>query len=195
MSATSLHRRSTSWPWLLERYRRHRMRPVWGNLAFYPDASGRLPRSRLAALRRQARDAAERVERSYQRLLAMGTIKKDPRRLSQADIDRVIRKRLIPRRWLSNFFEAWLFDRDDYACAYCGRDAERVWKDSRGQRTLHFQVDHERPRVAGGRSFRFKNARTACQRCNLMKGSLPSRLFLKELKSISRSVLHLRSRR
>lgn len=182
-------RRSTTWSDVWERYRRHRLRPVWGNLAFYPDARGRLSGAQLAALRRQAREAAARVERACQRLLTLGAIPRDPRRLTQSDLSRVVRRRLVPRRWLSNFFEAWLFDRDGYTCAYCAREAERMWKASRHLRTLHFQVDHDRPRVAGGHSFDLTNARTACQRCNLMKGSLPGRLFRAELRSVARSVL------
>ena len=88
-------------------------------------------------------------------------------------LDQFLKPPTAPKRRPRNRepLEAWKRDyvsmRDDWRCTYCGSRVTR--------RTRH--IDHSRSRRNGG-SNHLNNLRTACQFCNLSKGSLNARQFL-----------------
>lgn len=67
----------------------------------------------------------------------------------------------VNQQWYGNFNRYAMFDRDGYRCAYCGASE----KDG-----VKLTVDHILPQSQGGESS-FKNCVTACEHCNIVKGS------------------------
>lgn len=71
-----------------------------------------------------------------------------------------------------------IFERDDYTCIYCGKSMDKD-----GNLVLH--VDHIKPFSLGGLDLAM-NLVTACERCNLVKGSKP--LLSKNFKWVTEEV-------
>jgi hypothetical protein len=93
-----------------------------------------------------------------------------------------------------NFWDALVFDRDSYACRYCGRDAFTFFLHTGKVRTLRLVVDHLD--AGGWRSdaYVFASSVTACWTCNPLKGALPEAVFLQELDWLIEARLQLKAR-
>lgn len=76
---------------------------------------------------------------------------------------RLVRFIHVPRRFRRQVTNTFLFARDDYACAYCGRHRSEL----RGRQFL--TRDHVLPTSRGGQNT-WDNVVTACSPCNNRKG-------------------------
>jgi len=89
---------------------------------------------------------------------------------------------------IHDLWRAVLFNRDTYTCQYCHRSAWEMLAESRGERTLRFEIDHRLPRIDNSREFDASNLLTACLSCNRIKGQLTEEQFRQELRSLAVAV-------
>jgi hypothetical protein len=95
--------------------------------------------------------------------------------------------KVVGKQRLKNFWDAVIFDYDDYTCYHCGRNTFEVYKEESGRRGLFLVVDHLAPRADVGSRSRFTNLVTACWSCNTLKGRLPVQAFQAELASLAKN--------
>jgi len=183
--------RSAKWIPLISRYIKYRKRPFWGAMITTPNGRGILAPGHIERQLAGGRQAAERLKHTLRKLRIDPKFPERPGGFSQKTMDRILRKRLIRKEHLGTLWEALVFDRDDYTCQYCGRNAREMWRQSGRRRTLRLVVDHQHPRTKRGDSHTFANSVTACWTCNALKGPLPLGAFRQELKSLVESVLRL----
>lgn len=140
-------------------------------------------------MRRKGKGASERLAEAVARLTRNQRFPERPSEFTQADMARIVKGRLIPKRFLDTFWRALIFDRDEYTCAYCRRSVAGVWEESKHRRTISLTCDHCRPKADGGEDYSLVNTRTACWSCNGIKSTLPENVFPAEVESLARAVL------
>jgi hypothetical protein len=92
------------------------------------------------------------------------------------------------RAW--HLWRALVFNRDRYACRYCGRETQVMLECER--RGLRFELDHSCSRAQLGDAcddFDHRNIVTACRSCNVMKGQMDRGRFMTELRSLAQAVV------
>jgi 5-methylcytosine-specific restriction endonuclease McrA len=176
---------SETWQHFLEQYAAYRAMPVWGTMVRIPDPKGKLdPADRRAIAERGSR-AVERVKKIMKKFADRGGAlwPTSPRALIE-NPDLLDRLRTTTRPGQTNFRNFWdalVFDRDGYACRYCGRDAFHFFQQTGQSRTLWLVVDHLQAENKLPGRFELSNSTTACWTCNTIKGPMPEPAFLQEL--------------
>lgn len=182
---------SDTWDELVRTYASYRALPVWGPMVRVPDADGHLRKEHLQAIAARGARAALRVEKAIAkfRLRVSSHWPTSPRQLidNQVLFNRLCAEARPGLDLLRNFWEALVFDRDFYTCAYCGRNAFRFYMEVGKQRSLWLVVDHRNAVTKVKGVFDFKNSVAACWSCNTLKGALPEPAFLAELDSLLKS--------
>jgi len=94
-------------------------------------------------------------------------------------------------RCLWHLWRAVIFNRDGYACRYCGRSTWEV--EATQGRGLRFELDHSTARARLGEGedcddFDEGNIVTACRSCNVLKGQMDNARFEVELRSLSQAL-------
>lgn len=163
--------------------------PTWDHWLHPPDRHGILAPIDLQRILHKNKLAVVRLNKSIAQLQRDPRVPRRPNQFRQRDIDRIVRLKLLPTRLLSTFWRAFIFDRDDYTCQYCGRSTVTVWSESNRQRTMSLTCDHYNPRMKGGREYWIENTRTACWSCNKIKSTWPDTILRFELKSLAEAVL------
>lgn len=189
---------STTWPELLERYAAYRAMPFWGAMTRIPDAAGHLRPEHQQAIAKDGVSAVNRVRRMIRRFHDHGGAAwpASPQVLfrDRAALDRLLAEVRAGDRSFRNFWDAVVFDRDSYACRYCGRDAFNFFQHTGKVRTLRLVVDHLDARGKRSGVYEPANSVTACWTCNTLKGALPEGVFLQELDWLIEARLRLKSR-
>lgn len=97
-------------------------------------------------------------------------------------------------KWLRPEKRQALYERDRFACVYCGRSIFEV--DS-----LQLTIDHVQPQELGGTN-EAKNLVTACKACNSAKGAKTLRGFIKfldakgvDITNVAKNVRNAQNRR
>ena len=118
-----------------------------------------------------------------------------PRALEQRHVDKLAAKRRLGRETLEALWEAIVFDRGQYTCAYCGRAPASVFHAEGRRRGLLLMVDHFSARATLAERRRLDNSVTSCASCRAVKADLPRDPFLDELRSLASAVAarHARS--
>ena len=137
--------------------------------------------------------AASDIEAALTRLVQEGVIPDAPRALEQRHVDALARRRLKSET-LAAFWEAIVFDRDDYTCRYCGRTPAGVFQAEGRRRGLLLVVDHFSARASVAERRRLDNSLTACVSCRAIKADLPRDPFLDELASLAAALAARRAR-
>lgn len=175
-----------SWQDLLERYRTYRTKPVWGSMRRIPDRDGRLkPEDEREIVARGGR-AAGRAKAAMEKFArrTSGLWPATPAELvnNQALFDSLLVQARVGREGTRNFWEALIFARDGYSCAYCRRQGFAFHEVHR--RALWLVVDHITAVGQVRNTFEFANSATACWTCNTIKGPLPVPAFEAELDAL-----------
>ncbi|AHG88418.1 HNH endonuclease [Gemmatirosa kalamazoonensis] len=87
------------------------------------------------------------------------TVRAAERELRRPAVLRLVSHVAVPRRHRRGVTNTWLFARDEYRCAYCGRHEREL-----GVREF-LTRDHVLPTSRGGTNS-WENCVTACRRCN-----------------------------
>ena len=126
--------------------------------------------------------AATGVEAALARLVGEAALPATPRALEQRHVDGLVAKRRLGRETLEALWEAIVFDRGGYTCAYCGRTPGSVSHAEDRRRGLSLVVDHF-------------SARSTLAERRAVKADLPRDPFLDELRSLASAVAarHARS--
>ena len=181
---------ASSWPELIQRYVEYMQTPRWRGKTWNTDGTHtadslsaaqalRLQRSLLAAVNPLLENGVLQAKATPEDILtvkeAFGYV---GRRFDECP------------RSLWHLWRAMVFNRDGYACVYCGRaTAEVQAQEGRG---LRFELDHAVPRAQQGDEcddFDGRNIVTACRSCNVLKGQMEGSRFRTELESLARAVL------
>lgn len=185
--------KAATWEELLQSYRRYRVLPVWGSMKRVPDDNLHLSEADISHIRNRGEKAADRATTAVAKLRERDAKFPDrPSAFTEEDVDRIVREGLVGKERWRNLWEALVFDAHGYSCAYCGRNASRVWQDEGETRTLWLVVDHLVAQSRGGAPCSFANSVPACWSCNTLKGPLPRSAFEHELTSLARSFLKLK---
>lgn len=175
---------SASWSDLARAYRHYRELPVWAGPRQAPNNQGILSRELIRDSKARGAKAAAEVEAALTRLAQEGLLPDSPRALEQGDVDALATRRL-GRDTLASLWEAIVFDRDGYACRYCGRTPAGVFQAEGRRRGLVLVVDYFRARATHAERRRLDNSLTACASCRAVKADLPRDPFLDELRSLA----------
>jgi hypothetical protein len=175
---------SGSWTELVAGYRRYRELPAWSGGREVPTNQGLLSRELIRDMKLRGARAAGDIEAALTRLVQEGVIPDGPRALEQRHVDALARRRLKSET-LAAFWEAIVFDRDDYTCRYCGRTPAGVFQAEGRRRGLLLVVDHFSARASVAERRRLDNSLTACVSCRAIKADLPRDPFLDELASLA----------
>jgi 5-methylcytosine-specific restriction endonuclease McrA len=189
-----------TWAGFVARFRRYRQRPMWtGMSSLLPSRSGKLTPRRLRKYKAAARRATERLSHTVRSLKDEQMLPPRPSRFTEAHMNRIVRalgkKRFRPKLQILAFWEAIVFERGGYACCYCGRSADEVYRALGRRRALRLVVDHHKPWKKGGKEYSFQNCVAACWSCNTLKAHWPLRAFKEELRSLAHAVLSRQRRR
>ena len=175
--------RSLNWDQLATRYGVYRSFPA---LAAGESRGTAIDRASFAA---RGERATSRVGSAIEKLRRLGHLPAEPALVSQATIDRILATGAMGLVLLRGIWDALIFDRDDYSCAYCKRSADDVAREWKSERTLLLVVGHRVPTSAGGKEYGLGNAAATCWACGAIKGALPEDVFTRELLSLSKAVL------
>jgi hypothetical protein len=179
---------SDTWEELVRTYASYRALPVWGPMVRVPEADGRLRKVHVKAIAARGARAALRVEKAIAkfRQRAGADWPASPKRLigNQVLFDRLRVHARPGLDLLRSFWEALIFDRDFYTCAYCGRNAFRFYISGGKRRSIWLVVDRRNAIAKAKGVFDFTNGVAACWSCNTLKGALPEPAFLAELDSL-----------
>jgi hypothetical protein len=175
--------RSLTWDQLATRYGAYRSFPA---LAAGESRGSDLDRASFAA---RGERATNRVGSAIEKLRRLGHLPPEPALVSQLTIDTILSTGAMGLVLLRGIWDALIFDRDDYRCAYCYRSADDVAREWRSERTLLLLVGHRVPTSCGGNEYGLGNAATTCWACGAVKGALPEDVFTRELLSLSKAVL------
>jgi hypothetical protein len=178
---------SESWADVGRAYRHYRELPVWGGPRQPPNNQGILSRELIRDMKARGAKAAGEVEAALARLTQDGILPDGPRALEQRHVDALADRRL-GRDTLASLWEAIVFDRDGYACRYCGRTPAGVFQTEGRRRGIVLVVDHFRARATHTEGRRLDNSLTACVSCRAVKADLPRDPFLDELRSLADAV-------
>jgi hypothetical protein len=178
---------SASWSDMGRAYRHYRELPVWAGPRQAPNNQGLLSRELIRDIKARGAKAAAEVEAALSRLAQEGLLPDSPRALEQRHVDALATRRL-GRDTLASLWEAIVFDRDGYACRYCGRTPAGIFQAEGRRRGLILVVDHFRARATHAERRRLDNSLTACMSCRAVKGDLPRDPFLDELRSLAGAV-------
>jgi hypothetical protein len=179
---------SASWADLGRAYRLYRELPVWDGPRQAPNNQGILSRELIRDMKARGAKAAGDVEAVLARLAQEGALPDSPRALEQPHVDALANRRL-GRDTLASLWEAIVFDRDGYACRYCGRTPAGVFQAEGRRRGIVLVVDHFRARATHAERRRLDNSLTACVSCRAVKADLPRDPFLDELRSLADAVV------
>ena len=175
---------SASWDDVGRAYRVYRELPVWGGARQLPNNQGILSRELIRDIKARGARAASDVEGALARLAQERVLPDAPRGLEQRHVDALAKVRL-GRDTLASLWEAIVFDRDAYACRYCGRTPAGLFQAEGRRRGLALVVDHFRARATHAEGRRLDNSLTACVSCRAIKADLPRDPFLDELRSLA----------
>jgi 5-methylcytosine-specific restriction endonuclease McrA len=186
---------SGSWEDVARGYRRYRQLPVWAGQKAMPNNQGLLSRELIRDMKARGAKAAADVEAALARLVGEAALPETPRTLEQRHVDGLAAKRRLGRETLEALWEAIVFDRGGYTCAYCGRTPESVSHAEGRRRGLLLVVDHFSARSTLAERHRLDNSVTSCASCRAVKADLPRDPFLDELRSQASAVAarHARS--
>jgi 5-methylcytosine-specific restriction endonuclease McrA len=175
-----------SWEQFFVRFKSYKRKPTYNNWMRPPDDDGVLSSEDIVNIRAKAKRAVERLHEALELLKKRDEkFPKSPRRYKPSDFRRAVKASLIRKELLGTFWSALIFWRDGYACQYCGRSSDGVWRESKRKRTLGLTCDHCVPRTPNGPAFPFANIKTACWSCNGIKNRLPEKILHVELQSLS----------
>jgi 5-methylcytosine-specific restriction endonuclease McrA len=186
---------SGSWEEVARGYRRYRELPVWAGLKNSPNNRGLLSREVIRDSKARGAQAAADVEAALARLVGEAALPDTPRALEQRHVDGLAARRRLGRETLDVLWEAIVFDRGNYTCAYCGRVPASVFHAEGRRRGLVLVVDHFSARSNLAERRRLDNSVTSCVSCRAVKSDLPRDPFLDELRSLASAVAarHARS--
>lgn len=185
----SHNRSDDSWEVFQRRFAAYQAMPTWNHWLHPPDRYGVLSPYDMEHMRQKGQHASERLKEAISRLKRDRRFPKRPSEITQRDMARIVKERIIPKPLRDTFWRALIFDRDQYTCSYCRRSVAGVWEESKHVRTISLTCDHCRPKSDGGEDYSLSNTRTACWSCNEIKSTLPENVFPKELQSLARAVL------
>lgn len=178
---------SASWADLGRAYRLYRELPVWSGPRQVPSNQGLLSRELIREVKARGAKAAADVDAALARLTESAVLPDTPRALEQRHVDALAGAR-VGRETLAFLWEAIVFDRDGYACRYCGRTPAGVFQAEGRRRGLALVVDHFRARATVDERRRLDNSLTTCASCHAVKADLPRDPFLDELRSLAAAV-------
>ena len=178
---------SASWDDVGRGYRVYRELPVWGGPRQLPNNQGLLSRELIRDIKARGAKAAAEVEAALTRFTQEGVLPDGPSALEQRHVDALGKVRL-GRDTLASLWEAIVFDRDAYACRYCGRTPAALFQAEGRRRALALVVDHFRARATHAEGRRLDNSLTACVSCRAVRADLPRDPFLDELRSLAAAV-------
>lgn len=186
---------SASWEDVARGYRRYREIPVWSGPKIVVNNQGLLSREVIRDMKARGARAASDVETALARLVGEAVLPDTPRALEQRHVDGLAAKRRLGRETLEALWEAIVFDRGGYTCAYCGRAPASVFHAEGRRRGLLLVVDHFSARSTLTERRRLDNSVTSCASCRAVKADLPRDPFLDELRSLASAVAarHARS--
>jgi 5-methylcytosine-specific restriction endonuclease McrA len=186
---------SASWEDVASGYRRYRELPLWIGPKDVPNNQGLLSRELIRDMKVRGAKAAAEVEAALARLVGEAALPETPRALEQRHVDGLAAKRRLGRETFAALWEAIVFDRGGYTCAYCGRTPASVSHAEGRRRGLSLVVDHFSARSTLAERRRLDNSVTACASCRAVKADLPRDPFLDELRSLASAVAarHARS--